>query len=983
MKLITLENLKNFWKDVKSYVDNGLSKKADSSHGTHVSYGTINGKEPGTPSAGTSSKVAREDHVHPVQTTVSGNAGTATKLATSRTINGTSFDGSGNITTANWGTARNIQIGNTSKSVNGSANVSWSLSEIGAAPAGYGLGTTCQDKSNQDCNNILVTGFYMGSNMTNKPSGCTQGWIYLLVMRHNDSWVRQVAYDFGTASQVYTRVKQNGNWTAWVATDTNTWRGVQDNLTSTATDQSLSANQGKVLKSLIDGKAASNHTHSYVPLANGGNITIHADSDSSSTGEYALIKAGHNELKIASSAGGTTVTKGQDKLTFNGNIVYHAGRKPTISEIGAAAASHTHNYAGSSSAGGNANAAVKLATARSINGTNFDGTGNITTANWGTARNIQIGNAVKSVNGSGNVTWNWSEMQVPRAYSSSYSFGGNQNAITTAQFITMLTDLGAFSQPHWVSRGSWSYASNQYINDTGCGNIHLAGCVVEVFGNTNAYTIKVTTPTTSSSGVTNGDFIYVNNGSNYSPGWRRLYSTAYKPTASEIGAAAASHTHNYAGSSSAGGNANAAVKLATARTINGTSFDGSANITTANWGTARNIQIGNTAKSVNGSGNVSWSLAEIGAAPSSSTSLNTTDKTIVGAINEVFQSGNSVKQNLVDTLIAKGAEDISTSNSWDSLIDIIEGSNINLAPISFNVESIPNAQYGFRLLGSGPYYESENFGIHSSYAMCKLNIVCNSNYNVYLDCINNAENNFDYGIISQINTPLSFSYQADTTGVLKSFQGQSSPEVQTVQLESKSGFYYIKYVKDSSASQGNDSLRFKVRFEKKTGGNPGVPGNPGGEEAILFSSTIGGDNRSLTGGYTHKRHTSDSYFRYDASCMDFMAYSNSTGDTLETVISENRINLTNYSRLRINGYFTTTSNDSGGAPLVGFDTIGNRDSAFAASIMIVSPEQRYYDLNISDLTGDYHLKFNVATSRGSSSEAVTKHLYITELILYP
>lgn len=44
-------------------------------------------------------------------------------------------------------------------------------------------------------------------------------------------------------------------------TDTNTWRGVQNNLTSTATDQSLSAAQGKVLKALIDGKAASNHTH--------------------------------------------------------------------------------------------------------------------------------------------------------------------------------------------------------------------------------------------------------------------------------------------------------------------------------------------------------------------------------------------------------------------------------------------------------------------------------------------------------------------------------------------------------------------------------------------------------------------------------------------------------------------------------------------------------------------------------------------------
>ena len=74
----------------------------------------------------------------------------------------------------------------------------------------------------------------------------------------------------------------------------------------------------------------------------------------------------------------------------------------------------------------------------------------------------------------------------------------------------------------------------------------------------------------------------------------------------------ASHTHNYAGSSSAGGNANAAVKLATARSINGTNFDGSGNITTANWGTARTITVGNTGKSVNGSGNVSWSLGEIG-----------------------------------------------------------------------------------------------------------------------------------------------------------------------------------------------------------------------------------------------------------------------------------------------------------------------------------------------------------------------------------
>ncbi len=60
------------------------------------------------------------------------NAVSATKLATARTINGTSFDGTANITTANWGTARTLTIGSAGKSVNGSEGVTWSLVEIGA-----------------------------------------------------------------------------------------------------------------------------------------------------------------------------------------------------------------------------------------------------------------------------------------------------------------------------------------------------------------------------------------------------------------------------------------------------------------------------------------------------------------------------------------------------------------------------------------------------------------------------------------------------------------------------------------------------------------------------------------------------------------------------------------------------------------------------------------------------------------------------------
>ncbi len=65
-----------------------------------------------------------------------------------------------------------------------------------------------------------------------------------------------------------------------VFTDTNTWRGIQDNLTSTATDQSLSANQGKVLKGLVDGKAASSHTHTSVNDINDGGATTFAYSKS-------------------------------------------------------------------------------------------------------------------------------------------------------------------------------------------------------------------------------------------------------------------------------------------------------------------------------------------------------------------------------------------------------------------------------------------------------------------------------------------------------------------------------------------------------------------------------------------------------------------------------------------------------------------------------------------------------------------------------
>ncbi|EFG1557486.1 phage tail protein [Escherichia coli] len=107
-----------------------------------------------------------------------------------------------------------------------------------------------------------------------------------------------------------------------------------------------------------------------------------------------------------------------------------------------------------------------------------------------------------------------------RAYSGALSTeAGNW---TTAQFIEWLDSRGAFNHPYWMCKGSWSYANNKIITDTGCGDIHLAGCVVEVMGTKSAITIRVTTPTTSSGGgTTSAQFTYINHGDGYSPGWRR------------------------------------------------------------------------------------------------------------------------------------------------------------------------------------------------------------------------------------------------------------------------------------------------------------------------------------------------------------------------------------------------------------------------------------------------------------------------------
>ena len=132
-------------------------------------------------------------------------------------------------------TASEVGLGNVGnfKAVSTVANQGLSSTEKANARANIGAGTSSFSGSYND--------------LTNKPTIPSVG--------NGTVTIKQA----GTSKGTFT-MNQNGNTTIEL-TDNNTWRGIQNNLTSDSTTDSLSAAQGKVLKGLVDGKAASSHTH--------------------------------------------------------------------------------------------------------------------------------------------------------------------------------------------------------------------------------------------------------------------------------------------------------------------------------------------------------------------------------------------------------------------------------------------------------------------------------------------------------------------------------------------------------------------------------------------------------------------------------------------------------------------------------------------------------------------------------------------------
>ena len=183
-----------------------------------------------------------------------GNAATATKLATARTVSLTgsvtgsgSFDGSGNLSITT--------------STNHTHNYAGSSSAGGPATSAVKLDTSSAGSATQPV-------YFSGG----KPVACT--------------------YTLGKS------VPSNA-----VFTDTNTWRGIQDNLTSTSTTDSLSAKQGKVLNEKFGTTLTST-------LSAGSTSLIFSNSviTTSSTIDLYTDKYGVNPTNVVVETGKMTLT---------------------------------------------------------------------------------------------------------------------------------------------------------------------------------------------------------------------------------------------------------------------------------------------------------------------------------------------------------------------------------------------------------------------------------------------------------------------------------------------------------------------------------------------------------------------------------------------------------------------------------------------------------------------------------------------------
>lgn len=132
---------------------------------------------------------------------------------------------------------------------------------------------------------------------------------------------------------------------------------------------------------------------------------------------------------------------------------------------------------------------------------------------------------------------------------------------------------------------------------------------------------------------------------------------------------------------------------------------------------------------------------------------------------------------------------------------------------SVTVEPVSGSTYTFALNSSG-YYESNNKGVDSSYALAKVTVITTNSKYIVLDCINYAETGWDYGWLSTAGSTLPASYTWDTANIQQNFKNINKSSIYRVNYGKSYGkmTFYAKFCKDGSSSNYNDSLQFKVNL---------------------------------------------------------------------------------------------------------------------------------------------------------------------------
>lgn len=192
---------------------------------------------------------------------------------------------------------------------------------------------------------------------------------------------------------------------------------------------------------------------------------------------------------------------------------------------------------------GNAATATKLQTARTINGTSFDGSANITTAYWGATRTITLSGAVTgsaSVNGSQNVTitTTYQTGSIDGRYVGGKKTAGHGSQGTAYTADTYSSNFVNKAFVAYAERGSWVYDNNGYITtDTGV-NIPLAGTAIFQWGASDTNKTQLFITPHNNLGVSNPAanemLFYTSNGSDYTSAWTRVlthrnYTTYVNP----------------------------------------------------------------------------------------------------------------------------------------------------------------------------------------------------------------------------------------------------------------------------------------------------------------------------------------------------------------------------------------------------------------------------------------------------------------------